>query len=182
MPNKIVNKEECSKFDWRFIGDIDFGRPSLGENTSIAIYRLMQYSMKHVLNSKFGKQEANKIIYEAGKTAGFAIFENILSEYKDLEWDDFLVKLEKLLISLKIGILKVEKADLNKFAFMLVVEEDIDCSGLPNIGETICNFDEGFIAAIFSAYWQKEFRAKEIDCWGNGDNVCRFGLNLMSNE
>lgn len=175
MPNKIKNED---KFNWKFIGDIEFGRPRLGENTSVAIYRLMQYSIKHVLNFKFGAQEANKIIFNAGKMAGFAVFENILSEYKDLELNQFLIQLEKLLISLKIGILKMEKADLDKFAFTLVVEEDIDCSGLPNIGETVCSFDEGFISAIFSAYIRKDITAKEIDCWCNGDRVCRFELHL----
>lgn len=177
MPNTFKNKND--KFDWRFIGDIDFGRPSLGENTSVAVYRLMQYSIKNVLNAKFGAQEANKIIFEAGKTAGYAVFENILSEYENLELDQFMIQLEKLLIALKIGILKIEQANMHNFTFTLVVEEDVDCSGLPNIGETICNFDEGVISAIFSAYFKKDFAAKETDCWCNGDRVCRFELKLI---
>lgn len=49
-----------NEFNWKLIGDIDFGRPSLGESTSIAMYRLMQYSIKQVLNSKLGLDETSK--------------------------------------------------------------------------------------------------------------------------
>ena len=76
----------------------------------------------------------------------------------------------------------METANLEKFEFTLVVEEDLDCSGLPILDEEICTFDEGFISAIFSSYMGKEFVAKEVDCWCTGDRVCRFEVNLISND
>jgi predicted hydrocarbon binding protein len=59
------------------------------------------------------------------------------------------------------------------------VSEDLDCSGLPVYGETVCDFDEGFIAGIFHVYTGKEFIVKEIDCWSTGDRTCRFTVNLV---
>lgn len=176
--SNIVNSEENDKFDWKFIGDINFGRPTLGEYTSVAIYRLMLYSIRNILIAKFGKEESEKIILEAGKAAGYAFFDNILSEYKHLNINDFLAQLERFLISFRVCILKLDKIDLNNSFFTLSVKEDIDCSGLQNFGETVCAFNEGFIAAIFSAYMGKNFIAKEIECWCNGDRVCKFEISL----
>jgi predicted hydrocarbon binding protein len=53
-------------------------------------------------------------------------------------------------------------------------DEDLDCSGLPITNETICNYDEGFIAGILNAYTGKTYEVRELDCWANGDRVCRF--------
>ena len=62
--------------------------------------------------------------------------------------------------------------------FTLTVEEDLDCSGLPVSGETVCDYDEGFIAGVLEAYTKKAFHVKEIDCWASGGRVCRFHATL----
>ena len=59
-----------------------------------------------------------------------------------------------------------------------MVAEDADCSGLPVLGETVCNYDEGFIAGILSVYSGKQYTAIEVDCWATGDRVCRFHANV----
>ena len=79
-----------------------------------------------------------------------------------------------MLKKLKIGILRIEEADLEKMKFTLTVAEDLDCSGLPASDETICTYDEGFISGLLSEYTGKNFSAKEVDCWCSGDRVCRF--------
>ena len=66
-----------------------------------------------------------------------------------LEVFDFLAQLQKILRELNIGILRVEKSDIVKMAFVITVAEDLDCSGLPITNETVCDYDEGFIAGIF---------------------------------
>ena len=48
----------------------------------------------------------------------------------------------------KIGILRIEKFDIDTGEAVLTVGEDLDCSGLPITGETVCNYDEGFLAGI----------------------------------
>ena len=70
--------------------------------------------------------------------------------------------------------LRIESIDEEKGEIMLTVSEDADCSGLPVLGETVCNYDEGFISGILSVYSGKEYRAVEIDCWATGNRVCRF--------
>jgi len=37
-------------FKWSDLGEVPLGRPNLGNTTSVAVYRLMQYTMRSVLN------------------------------------------------------------------------------------------------------------------------------------
>jgi len=159
---------------WEEIGDVKTGRPNLGQEVPVNIYRLMQYSIRHVLSMEFNKELADQILFKAGKLVG----EKFCRDYLDtnLELPDFLTQLKNVLLEQKIGILRVEKADTEKMELILTVAEDLDCSGLPLTNSTVCSYDEGFIAGILKVYTGKEFTVKEIDCWGTGDRVCRFRI------
>jgi len=166
------NKELVS---WDELGDIEAGRPNLGQLVPVSIYRLLQYSVRHVLSTKFDRDFADKILFKAGKLVGEKFCKDFLNA--DLELPEFLSELKKVLIEQKIGILRIEKMDLENMEFILTVAEDLDCSGLPFTDTTVCNFDEGFIAGILKVYTGKDFNVKEVDCWGTGDRVCRFLAN-----
>ncbi|HBR02735.1 MAG TPA: 4-vinyl reductase, partial [Ruminiclostridium sp.] len=73
-------------------------------------------------------------------------------------------------------------ADFENMIFILTVSEDLDCSGLPATGETVCNYDEGLIMGILEAYTSRQFTVKEVNCWSTGDWTCRFhvlGIGMM---
>lgn len=53
---------------------------------------------------------------------------------------------------------------------------------LPVLGETVCNYDEGFLSGILSVYTGKPYAAIEIDCWATGDRVCRFRAEIVKSE
>jgi predicted hydrocarbon binding protein len=97
---------------------------------------------------------------------------NVLNLNQDLNL--FVAELQEVLIKLKIGILRVEAVNDDASDMVITVEEDLDCSGLPITGETVCDYDEGFIAGILEAYTKKSYNCKEVDCWANGERVCRF--------
>ena len=40
---------------------------------------------------------------------------------------------------------------MDKLEFTLTVAEDLDCSGLPDLGHVVCTYDEGFISGLFKA-------------------------------
>ena len=88
--------------------------------------------------------------------------------------DAFIGQLQKKMEELKIGILRIENVDDETGKIILTVSEDADCSGLPILGETVCNYDEGFISGVLSTYSGREYTATEVDCWATGDRVCRF--------
>lgn len=92
----------------------------------------------------------------------------------DHEFSEFVAELQKKLIDHHIGILRMEEADLDSLNITVSIYEDLDCSGLPMSDETVCDYDEGFLAGILESYTGKELRVKEIDCWATGARVCRF--------
>ncbi len=160
------------KFDWSHLGDIKVGRPNLGPKTSVAMYRLMQFTLRDAAIRHTGPETTTKIFYDAGHNAGAAIYQNLIAPPTDFA--DLVAKLQKLLADLEVGILRVEAADLETMTFKVTVSEDLDCSGLPVMQEAVCTFDEGFIAGILEAHTGKAFNVREVDCWCTGDRVCRF--------
>ncbi len=169
-------ERSVSKFSWKDLGDIAVGRPNLGPLTSVAVYRLMQYTLRDVLIARFGVRQADEVMYEAGRIAGSEFCANVLDA--SLELEPFIADLREKLIRLNVGVLQVEKADIRNMEFVLTVSEDLDCSGLPVSDESICTYDEGFIAGILNAYTGNEFDVKEVDCWATGERICRVRAML----
>lgn len=173
-------KEERDEamFDWSMIGNLAEGRPNLGSTMDVAVYRLMQFTLRDIIIQEFDAATAERIYYRAGDLAGREVFKNLITQKTD--FGAFVAELQNLLSALKIGILRVEKSDLEKMEFTLAVAEDLDCSGLPICNETICTYDEGFISGLLFGFTGKQFTVKEVDCWCSGDRVCRFDVKPAS--
>ena len=159
-------------FTWGMIGDITEGRPNLGSSMDVTVYRLMQFTLRDVIIQEFDPATADRLFYKAGELAGRELFKAAITERTD--FGAFVQELEDLLSTLKIGILRIEKSDLEKMEFTLTVAEDLDCSGLPVCDETICTYDEGFISCLILEFSWKKVDVKEVDCWCSADRVCRF--------
>ena len=163
-------------FSWNSIGNVAEGRERLGETMPVFMYRLFEYSVKDILIREFGKEKAIKIFRDAGKKAGYEFAVNVLNLTSPL--NNFIAELQKILADKKVGILRIEKLDQETGSAVLTVEEDLDCSGLPPIGETVCNYDEGFLAGVLEAYTHEKYTVKEVDCWASGSRVCRFNAEI----
>lgn len=161
-----------SKFTWEGLGDISVGRENLGLDMPVLVYRLFQYTLKDILSREYDEATAGRLYWAAGHLAGTELAKNVLDLSGD--FDFFIANLTNKLKELKIGVLRIEKADLDSLSFTLTVSEDLDCSGLPITGETVCDYDEGFIAGILETYSGHQFAVKEIDCWATGERTCRF--------
>jgi predicted hydrocarbon binding protein len=168
-------EREESQFEWSMLGDIEAGRPNLGPMVHVAVYRLMQFTLRDILIRDFGVEKTDQIIFEAGKKAGQEYCEHILTAKQDL--NGLFADLQTTMKELGIGIFRVESADYEKGSFVVTVAEDLDCSGIPVCAEQICTYDEGFIAGLLLAYSGKDFTVKEVDCWGSGGRVCRFTVD-----
>jgi uncharacterized protein len=167
-------------FKWELLGDISTGRPNLGESSLVGVYRLMQYSLRDILIREFDDAKARELFVEAGRLAGSEFCKHVLKV--NLNFDEFIADLQAKLKNFGIGILKIEEANLEKLKFIITVAEDLDCSGLPMLGETVCDYDEGFIAGILETYTGKKFNVKEVDCWASGGRVCRFHAHSDKGE
>ncbi len=163
-------------FNWSHIGNIEEGRPNLGKETRVEIYRLMQYTLRAVLENEYGENNTRMLLKKAGRLAGVEFCKNRM-DYK-LPLNKFIAQLHDLMLNLGVGIFKVEKFDSDKLSFVVTVSEDLDCSGLPVNDTTVCDYDEGFLEGVFYQYSGKEFIVKEIDCWSTGERTCRFTIDL----
>lgn len=161
-------------FQWTDLGDIELGRPNLGQSMPVAVYRLAQYTMREALRQRYGEAVASDILRDAGWIAGRELCINALDVSKPLS--RFLADLQTKLKELGIGVMRIEQADLERLNLTITVSEDLDCSGLPVSGNTICDYDEGFIAGILHAYTGRAFSVEEVDCWATGDRTCRFAI------
>lgn len=159
-------------FAWESLGDIKKGRGELGEEMPVLIYRLMQYTMLDTLSKAYGEERANQLFRQAGFLAGTEFSKNILS--LQASFNVWLADLQKKLRELKIGILRVERFDEATGEIVLTVSEDLDCSGIPVTNENVCIYDEGFLSGVLGAYTGKRYDVREIDCWANGNRICRF--------
>jgi len=170
--------ERKYQFSWDLLGDIAQGRPNLGNSTRLEVYRLMQFCIRDVLEQNLGKEKADNIFYQAGYLAGNEFYKNILGPQSN--FNEFVRSLQEALKDLGIGILRVEKADLETGSFVVTVSEDLDCSGLPELDYEICIYDEGFIAALMESFTGSKFKVKEVDCWCTGDRTCRFTAEVVN--
>jgi len=162
------------KFDWdNTVGaDINRARPNLGPNTRIEAYRLFQFTLRDVLEQHYGTEMADCLFREAGVMAGKAFFDKFLGGAKDTL--GLVSKIEETFGSLGIGIFRVESAKEDNSHFVFTVDEDLDCSGLPDIADVVCIYDEGFIQGILESFSGEKFSVREIDCWCTGARTCRF--------
>ena len=173
-------ERDHNKFEWQDLGDLEKGRPNLGANVPVLAYRLLQYTLRDVLITELGVDKANDIFIKSGRLAGSKFCENVLDT--KLNFNDFILQLQQTLKEQAIGILRIEKADMDNIKFILTVAEDLDCSGLPFTEEVVCQYDEGFIAGIFEVYTGKPFKVTEIDCWASGERVCRFDAHAVAGD
>jgi predicted hydrocarbon binding protein len=165
------------KFSWELLGDLQLGRPNLGRETRIEVYRLMQFCFRDIMEQQLGTEKTDELFYDAGKLAGTEFYKHILGDISD--FDQLVRELQSTFKKMGIGILRIEKADLQTGSFILTVSEDLDCSGLPELDYEICIYDEGLIAGILESFSQKRFKVKEVDCWCTGDRTCRFTAEAM---
>ena len=172
MENVFKPNVSHSSFVWSNLGNIQEGRGDLGESMPVLVYRLMQYTMLDILSKEHGPEKANEYFRDAGFLAGTEFAHHVLNMKDD--FNTFISNLHKSLQELKIGILRMETFNIETGDIVLTVGQDLDCSGLPVTNENVCNYDEGFIAGILEAYTGKKYRVREVDCWANGDRVCRF--------
>jgi predicted hydrocarbon binding protein len=172
MENIFLAASKHSEFTWDSLGDVKEGRGDLGEDMPVLVYRLMQYTMLSVLAKDMGEDKANYYFREAGRLAGHEFANNVLT--LEVPLNDFMAQLQEKLREFKVCIFRLEDLDPASGFLTVTAAQDLDCSGIPVTNETVCCYDEGFISGILSAYTKRDYDVREVDCWANGDRICRF--------
>ncbi|MBO8182119.1 MAG: hypothetical protein H0Z28_04905 [Archaeoglobus sp.] len=84
--------------------------------------------------------------------------------------------LSKIFERLRIGLLELEafKEDVVKIS----IYECVSCSGMSNIGKTVCYFEGGLMAGAYEVITKRPAFAIETKCWGTGYDHCEFDIRL----
>jgi predicted hydrocarbon binding protein len=170
----VAETKRKYEFKWEdTVGaDMQLARPNLGPSTRIEVYRLFQFTLRDILEQHYGADKADDLFREAGVLAGKSFFDKFLNGAKDVS--ELAMAVQKAFGELGIGIFRVESADTGNGHFIFTVDEDLDCSGLPDTSDVICVYDEGFIQGVLESFSGKGFNVREIDCWCTGSRTCRF--------
>jgi predicted hydrocarbon binding protein len=134
-------------------------RDTLGRDIDVTVFRLIRFMD---LERYLGRG-AHGVIYECGRELGQALNPKSVED------------VVKFCEEYKIG--KVEI--VNKEPLQIRVYECISCSGLPNVGETLCWFEGGFIAGCLEKILNKKVRVKETHCAGLGYDYCQFEVKFL---
>lgn len=169
-------ERKVSQYTWEHSHNKTDGKISLKSEMPVLVYRLFQYTLQDILTREYDQETSGRLYRAAGHLAGISFAHNVLDISLDI--NSFMKNLVDKLKEMKIGILGIEKADFNKFSFTITIAEDLNCSGLPVTGETVCYYDEGFIAGILETYKGCQFEVKEIDCWAAGGRICQFSAHI----
>lgn len=171
----MTNTGKNYSFSWKLIGDVAQGRPNLGPLMRVETYRLMQYTLRDIIEQESGAKKTDEIFFRAGVLAGKEFYKNALGTPSDM--NEFVSRLQQLLVEMKMGIPRIENTDQGKGSFVITISEDLDCSGLSKTGYAICTYDEGFIAGLMESFTGDKYDVEEIECWGTGSRTCRFAAN-----
>lgn len=110
--------------------------------------------------------EVAPMLYQLGKDIGEVIGEKM--EATDL--DSAIVEIGTFWEEHNMG--KIEVMEKEPLTF--IVTDCYECGNMPDVGKTLCGFDEGIIEAILFSRLKKSFRAKEVECWGTGYTHCKY--------
>jgi predicted hydrocarbon binding protein len=145
----------------------------------VEAYRLFQFTLRDILERHYGTETADALFREAGVLAGRNFYAQYLAGAGSL--GELSAAIQNVFEELGIGIFRVESAGgpagnggLKRENLILTVDEDLDCSGLPDMREVVCVYDEGFIQGILECFTGRGFSVREIDCWCTGARTCRF--------
>ncbi len=173
----MSEKTRKYEFTWDVMGsDMENVREKLGPTLSLEAYRLFQFTMRDILEQRYGTEMADTVFRESGVLAGRKFYERYCSTASDI--NDLAKIIRDKFREMAMGIVRFEKIDLENLTFRLTVDEDLDCSGLPDSHDQICIYDEGFIKGILDSFTGCDFKVEEVDCWCSGERTCRFDARL----
>lgn len=75
------------------------------------------------------------------------------------------------------GILTAESIEDDKI--IVKIDECMSCSGMPDLGKPVCYYEGGRITGGLSEITGESWQFVETDCWGKGDDFCRFELTKI---
>lgn len=114
--------------------------------------------------------EGGRLLYDIGGNIGSKL--EVLFKSEDLDF--LLEELARFWKKHSFGAIDDVKQVDKQISFN--VYDCFECKHMPNVGQTLCKFDEGFLNSLFTIKFEEKFAVKEIECFGTGATHCRFKI------
>ena len=82
---------------------------------------------------------------------------------------------------LEINVFKEHKG-VGEYRLIYTVQDCYDCKDSPNVGKTLCAFDEGLVKSILENKADAVSDVKETECYGTGHDYCKFEIVLKEKK
>ncbi len=103
---------------------------------------------------------------EIGRDAG----RSIAQDFESTEMTGLLEEISGFWSKNGLGDMEVKSSD------EVIVHDCFDCGDMPDIESTLCSLDEGMIEGIIEEKTGMKITVTEDECYGMGDDHCRFKL------
>ena len=144
------------KRDW-------FKKIDSNDTDYVYAFRLLRFSMDW-----FGRAVPYITSREAGYHLGLRLVDNSIVR----NVDDMM----KIFIESRIGLLDIIKESVNNMK--IHIYECITCSGIPNIGKCVCDFEAGVLSGMLEKLVARNI-VRERYCWGRGYSFCGFDVYFV---
>lgn len=159
--SRIVHSPPVKKESELMYDDmVSFSRPFLG-NQGVILWRLLR---RLVMPKFLGKLGSSKTSFLMAKQLGKMLPAKNIPELLNVGAD------------LNIGVFRIVAQEKNRI--LISSDECITCSGTPNIGRAVCDFELGIFAGALEKITRKKTTAKEVKCNGLGDGICWLDYKL----
>jgi uncharacterized protein len=153
-------------------------REQLGPMVPIRLFQALRLvGMGTAIEGMVG-DGAPALVYQSGQSLGLALGGALAPKAnKDLE--AYVNLVHQACRGLSIGIVVVEKVDLDNGALTLRVDECVSCAGVHGAHHPICNFETGLVGGIIRAFVGVPVRAVETRCNAVGDSTCGIDIKIL---
>lgn len=140
-------------------------RKELGDNININFLRLYRSALLSA-DVNFDSE-----LYEQGFHLGKEVLSEMVESGDTLE--KVMESLGRLWEGLNLGRMEVEEVgDVTR----VMINDCYQCMEMPDLGRPLCASDEGIIAGVLEKKLGLPFRVREVECWGTGEEHCKFEI------
>ncbi len=156
------------RVDFSEIGDVEAGRGDMGSSMPVYVHRLSWIALRKVLTDMYGEGEMIEAFKMAGRMVGAAFVREKLDARASM--DAFFAQLAEQYAAARMGFLHLENLNQETGRCVLALSNHLECSGIADQSECLCQFDEGFMEGALHEYTGKSYSAMKIGC-GETDSV-----------
>lgn len=154
-------------------GDVSTGRHRLGPYVSLSHYRALTAGFSGYMETKLGHM-GNAIMYAVGRITGRRATADLVRENPSGDQ-----ALELMFAEMRgHGIAIAEVGQRTEDRVDVVLHESAAAAGAQPMGKPLCHYQAGLLAGIFEAVTGRTTQARETKCWGLGDRLCEFRIDL----